>query len=281
MGLPTIKIENAAGEVLNLSADPRYEPVLSGTGPPSATIMRSKMATSDGTRFNSATVDERNLVLTIYMRRDIARARLALYRWAAAKAYIKVYYENDGIDVWLDGYIETVEVDPWEQLQNVQISIICPQPFWQDLQETYTDASDVKGAFSFPFAIPAAGIPLSTIDQTASSVIVNDGQVSTGLRIEILAKVRSLQPRIYNLETGEFIGFSVDMEPGDRLIVNTTTGQKSIVLSRNGIKTNYINTLMAGSTWLQLSVGRHEFSYTVDEGALEMVIYHTNKYQGV
>lgn len=280
--VPLIKIENARGEVLDLSADPRYVPVLTGTGPPPATINRSKIAVADGTRYNSATVEERALLLTIYIVRDVARARLNLYRYITSKGYIKVYYQSDGLDVWVEGYVETVEIDPWTQDQNMQVSIVCPQPFWRDAKETATNASNVFDLLEFPFSIDSDGIELSRSDIANSTIIKNNGHVETGVVFELVAKMRSLQPRIYNLTTGGFIGFYVDMFAGERLLINTTQGSKSVThIDADGVRSNYINTIMEGSSWLQMAVGENEYSYTVDEGEMELSIYHTNMYQGV
>lgn len=281
MALPIIKIENARGDVLNLSADPRYEPILTGTGPVAATINRSKVAVADGTRFNSATVGERNLLLTIFLKRDIARARLFLYRYVSTKEYIKVYYQADGLDVYIEGYVETAEVNPWEPDENLAVSIICPRPYWRDVDETLVDASVVKACFEFPFAIEPEGVEISTVSLTGSTVIVNEGTVEAGIIFELVATLRSLQPRIYNLSTGEYIGFYVDMLPGDRLIIDTNTGSKSVTHIRDGVSTNYINTLMEDSVWLQMAVGANEYSYTVDEGEMELWVHHTNMYTGV
>ena len=282
MAVPLIKIENARGEVLNLSADPRYVPILNGTAPPAATINRAKVSTADGTRFNSATVGERNLLLTIYIRQDVARARLNLYKYIATKGYIKVYYQADGLDLYIDGYVETAEVDPWTQDQNMQVSIICPQPYWRDVSETCTDASVVSKLFSFPFTIDSAGVELSSVDTASGTLVQNNGQVESGIRFEFKATIRSLQPRIYNLGTGEFIGFYVDMFAGERLVVNTTDGEKSATLiATDGTHKNVLNRFMEGGTWLKLAPGANELSYTVDEGEMEMRIYHTNMYQGV
>lgn len=279
--LPIIKLENARGEVLDLSANPRYYTEMTGTGPPTATVNRSKIAMADGTRYNSATVNERNLVLSITLLRDFGRARIALYKWLAAKAYVKVYYQLDDLDVWVEGYVESVEVNPYELNQTVQASIVCPYPYWQDLTETYHDATNMEKLLEFPAAFPAAGVELSTVDENDSTMIDNSGQVSSGARFEIRATIRTLQPRIYNLETGEWMGFFADLFAGDRLIINTAQGKKSVVHVRDGVQTNYINTVMPGSAWLQLGVGLNEFTYTVDEGAITLGVYHANKYQGV
>lgn len=279
--VPIVKIENARGDVLDLSADPRYEPILTGVGPVKATINFTKAGTQDGGKVNSATVDPRNLLLTVYLKRDIARARQHLYGWLVPKQYIKVYYEADGLEVCTEGTVETAEVDPWTQEENVASSIICPWPYWLDLTETYTDASQVSPQFEFPFSIEDEGVAFSTKSNITSTVIQNEGTVDAGLTFELKATLRTLQPRIYNMTTGQHIGFYVDMWPGDVLRVTTSVGNKRVTLIRDGEEYNYINKVMPDSDWPVMVVGTNEFSYTVDEGEIELGIYHTNQYVGV
>lgn len=281
MAVPLIQIENARGEVLDLSADPRYVPILQNVGPVAATINHSKVGTAPGTKFNSATVGNRNPLLTVYLVRDVARARLNLYRYIVPQEYIKIYYQNDGFNVWLDGYVETAEVDPWTQEENLAASIICPDPYWKDVSEIHTDASAVTNLFEFPFAIAEAGMELSLVDHIKTTVINNDGTIEAGCRFELLATASCKNPRIHNLDTGAYIGCQVDLLAGDRIVINTAPNNKSITLIRDGEQRNYINTFMEGSSWLTMAVGSNEFSYTVDEGEMELHIYHTNRYIGV
>lgn len=215
--VPKIKIENDRGEVLDFSASPRYMAMLTGTGPPGATINRATVSVADGTRYNSARVNERELLLTVYLLRDVARARLNLYRFVATKSHIKIYYQADDLDVFIEGYVETAEVNPWEENQYMQVSIICPMPFWQDVKSTFTDASQVSRLFEFPFAIEEEGIELSAINVAASTVIENGGTVEAGVTFVITATVVSTNPRIHNLSTGEFIGVHATLQPGDQL----------------------------------------------------------------
>ena len=281
MALPIIKIENAQGEVLNLSTDPRYIPMLQNTGPVAATINTTKAGTNPGETINSVSLGKRNLLLTVDLIRDIAQGRLNLYNWLSSGEYIKVYYSNDGLNVYAEGYIENAPVDPWTQQQSVAASIICPIPYWRELSETFTDGSNVKSLFEFPFSIAEEGIELSTVDTNTTTKVQNKGTAACGIRFELIAMVYTVNPRIYNLETNDYIGFNLEMQAGDRLIVNTALGQKSVTLLRNGVKSNYMHTLMPKSEWLQLSKGFNEFAYVTDEGDIKLHIYHTNQYTGV
>ena len=279
--IPIIKIENERGEVLNLSTDPRYTPFLTGTGPPPATINRAKASTSDGTNVNSTTVDERPLTLQVFLRRDVAKARLNLYRWLATKKQITVYYSCDGLEVFTQGYVETVDADPWQQNQFVQASIICPRPYWREMTETYTNASNVEALFEFELETDDVGVELSAIDVDTSTIIQNNGTVEAGVTFVLTATTQCTNPRIYNLSTGEFIGCWTTLQQGDRLEIRTVTGSKEVTHIRNGVRTNYINTMMEGSQWLQMAIGANEYSYTVDAGECELGIYYTNEYVGV
>ena len=281
MGIPTIRIENEKGEVLNLSTDPRYMPILTGTGPPAATINRAKIATADGTRYNSATVNERNLLLTVYLQQDIARARRNLYRWLGSKKYIKVYYQEDDLDVYAEGYVETADVNPWQELQNMQASIVCPTPYWRDVKETFTDASTVSSLLEFEFYTDDDGIELSVEDKAKSTIIQNDGTAETGATFLLTATVPTQNPYIYNMDTGEYIGFKVDLEAGDQLEVCTISGKKRVTHIRGNVRTNYINTVVDGSDWLKITPGTNEYSYTVAAGECRLGVYHTNVYIGV
>jgi hypothetical protein len=279
--VPIVKIENARGEVLDLSADPRYEPALSGVGPAAATINSAKAGTADGVRYNSGSVGARNLLLTVDLMRDIARARLNLYRWLAPKQYIKVYCDAEGLEVYAEGYVETVEVNPWSESQVVEVSILCPWPYWMDVEETHTNASHVNPLFEFPFSIPDEGVELSTKDATTSTIVQNEGTVAAGVTFELKATLFSRLPRIYNLTTGESIGFYVEMQPGDVLRATTSDGNKRVTLIRAGVETNVINKITEDSSWPKMVVGANEFTYTVSEGEMELGIYHTNQYVGV
>ena len=279
--IPIIIIENDRGEVLDFSTSTRYRAILTGTGPPAATINRSKVAMADGTRHNSGTVDERNLRLTVYLLRDVARARLNLYKYLGTNAHIKVYYQADGLDVYVEGYVETAEVNPWERQENLQASIICPDPYWKDVTETYTDASAVEALFEFPFAIDSDGVELARVDNAASTVIVNEGTAEAGAVYELQAVQIVTNPKVYNLTTGKFIGVDVELQPGDRLVISTVTDKKTVTHIRNGTRSNFINYVARGSAWPKLAIGANEYSYVTDSGECKLHIYHTNMYIGV
>ena len=70
---------------------------------------------------------------------------------------------------------------------------------------------------------------------------------------------------------------------GDIITITTKTGNKTVTLEREGVKTNIINRLISGSTWLSLREGGNNFYLRASEGLtnLKVKIIHINAYLGV
>lgn len=98
--------------------------------------------------------------------------------------------------------------------------------------------------------------------------------------IEATDNVRS--PTLYNADTDEYLQITGDLQAGDIITVTTKTGNKTVTLNRGGVKSNIINRLVSGSTWLTLREGKNRF-YLRGTGLnnLKVRIVHTNAYLGV
>lgn len=291
----TLKIENPIGEIIKLTQnEANYQVIdISGLNPPNATIINTKVAGMDGSKNSSTRLEERNIVITVKLNGDIEKNRLKLYRYFSTKQWCKIYFQSNSRDIYAEGYIETNECSPFGKGQVMQISIVCPDPYFHSLKEIWSDISQVVGVFEFPFAIGSGGIEegTTTDDATEFSVyvkdkivnILNEGEVETGVTIEITATGTVTNPVIYNVNTHESFGINTQMVKGDVEIINTNSGQKSITRIRDGKETNEINKLVRGSTWLTLRMGDNLFTYTADGGAenMQIIFKHHSKYQAV
>ena len=77
---------------------------------------------------------------------------------------------------------------------------------------------------------------------------------------------------------------NVTMQQSDTIVIDTNPGEKSITLIRDGIETNIFNSLVRGSTWLQLDFSGGAYAYEVASGVLSslmVTISHENLYEGV
>lgn len=129
----TLKIENTNGEIFELTHDfsNYYVTDVSGLTPPATTINTAKAGIIDGTFFNSASVEERNIVISLTINGDIEANRQKLYRIFPRKTPCTIYFKNANRDVKIKGYVETIECDPFVKREKAQISIICPRPYFE------------------------------------------------------------------------------------------------------------------------------------------------------
>ncbi len=261
-------IENKDGHRLNLTHEKNCEVIgIDGLTPPSADIITSKIAMNDGTRFNSAVINQRNVVIHLQLTADVESTRIMLYRYFRIKQYCRIFYKNSSRDVYCEGYVETFENDRFAIDNTVDISIICPSPWFKQINEVVSDMSQVIDMFEFPFAIEKVGIEFSVLEKNLLTKVVNSGDVETGIIMELSATSDVVNPRIYNADSHDMIGLNFEMRAGDVIEINTIKGDKHVWLIREGETTNIINTLMKNPVWLQLPVGETNFTYDCTSGA--------------
>lgn len=281
------KVENTKNKVLWLTQNESDFQVLSiqGLNPPNAQINTSKIAGLDGSRFNSSTMNERNLVITLKLRGNIERNRINLYSFFRPKEWCKFYYQNGLRDVYIEGYTESVECDLFTNKEIMQVSILCPNPYFKSLSEIIDDVSKSQAAFKFPFAISVSGVEFSTMDASKVTNVANDSDSETGVIIEIDVIGNCNTIKINNVTNGENFTLNYVFLEGDKIIIDTNKGNKSVTLIRDATATNLFTKIKKGSTFFQLSIGDNFFSYLVDNGdndsAIVVVFKHYTLYGGV
>ena len=299
------RIENKVGEVLRLTQDESEFQVvrIDGLNPPNAQINMMTMANIDGARYNSSKLETREIVLTIQLNGagDFVEAnRQRLYRFFPTKEWCKFYYTNNFRDVFIEAYANTVTVSPFDNTQQMQVSIICPQPYFKSLQLIIDDISKQMARFEFPFAFGSNGatnpdvpvfeetddaIPFSEIEMGRITNVYNNSESECGMVIEINIVLPVNMVTIQNTDTGEFITIEHSFIQEDKIVINTNRGEKSISLIRNGISENIFPSLVKGSTFLQLNIGNNYFGYTLGEGVepsrAHIIFKHHTVYRGV
>lgn len=422
---------------------------IQGLAPASATINTSEGAYIDGQLFNSSKVNMRTLEIAFAIENDAAQNRIEVYKVLKPKQEVRAYYSSSVRNVYIDGYVESVEITHYDMKQICTVAILCPAPFWQSAQTLINELTTVQDAFHFPFASTAhdtvslnlapffsaelpesggsnewwqtvsdeitalsdgwahiecdntSGSALKTIsfypaavlgivanetytvmfevrncvvsqavgiisvagaakqllrvsqgiqgdgiyycvknarsdvssstmladfriavaggvsismdlrmslykgeytgeyvpyaetggeivfaylDPTASVTVENDGDVQTGIIIELYASNTISNPKIWDYTTLEFIGLNFTMQPFDKITIDTRAGEKTVKLLRNGVTTNIFNSLDKNSSWLQLDFGGSVYAYEVGTGIasdLVVSISHTDLYEGV
>lgn len=279
-----LSVRNTKGEILDLTNDSRYSLYqIDGLNPTPATLNFSQLANYDGSIYNSGQLGNRNIVLYIKIHNDAESNRINLYKYFQLKKMIRIFYENNTRSVYIDGYVETFEIEYFSMNEIVQISIVCPNPYWKADEETQLDFSNTIDLFEFPFSIPVEGIEFSRIESITTTYI-DSGEIETGITIEFIANSNQiLNPKFINRTTQEYFVLNFDMNEGDVIRINTRRGEKSVILIRDAVETNIINNIQTGSKWVHLEPGINELSYECDEGQLNLTVHviTTKCYEGV
>ncbi len=167
------------------------------------------------------------------------------------------------------------------------VDLICPNPYWTDVELNKKQIALWKGDFHFPLVIPkTTGIIMGHREPSLIVNVTNTGNVKSGMIIEFKAKGTLKNPSLFNVNTREFIKINKSMIAGEKIIINTNVGKKKILQELNGIETdilNYLDITGGGDTFLQLDVGDNLFRYDADSNLdnLEVSIYYNNNYLGV
>ncbi|MDE5753280.1 MAG: phage tail family protein, partial [Oscillospiraceae bacterium] len=262
---------------------------IEGLNPPAGTISISSYAGMNGSYLNNAFIEKRNVIIHFEMRGiHIEKRRHQLYKVVKPSRYIKVYYTTANIDVFAEGYVETCELKNFEEFTNGQISILCPDIYWYSIESLFAYYSQITGGFTFPYPTDEEPQPfiLGQYNTQNMMIIENDGD-ETGFNLIVEAEskeeIAAVSPIIYNANTDEYLQIAGEIMNGDIITVTTKTGNKTVTLERGGVKTNIINRLVSGSTWLTLREGTNRFYLRATQGLenLKVHIEHTNAYLGV
>lgn len=271
---------------------------MTGLGPPTASVNTSKVATKDGSKYNSARAEERNIVLPMYFAPipTIEDARHRSYKYFPLKKPVILAFKTDNRECQIVGYVETNEPDICSDREGCQVSIICPNPYFSSIYDTVTSFSGVEASFEFPFSNEDTSNPhieFGKIVVKAENLVRYEGDAESGVQIRITASATVKNITIYNVDTRGTMHIYHDklaaltgsgIVKGDEIIITTDKGSRSVTLLRNGTSTNILNAIdPRNDEWFSLTKGDNIFAYTVDEGSdyLMFVVDHTTLYEGI
>lgn len=277
----TLIAENYRGEQLQLVPNPNYYVEMDGITGAAAVINTSVTGNSVGSLFNSSRTEERDISLSIMPRGNVEANRIRLYRFFQSGKLVRLYYKNNARDVYIDGYVrQSPEGSLFAKAETMEILLVCPTPYWKSRNSVITDISDVVPRFTFPFAIEDP-IPFSELEKGVEKTVVNNGDVESGVIIELRADGPVSDIAIYDEYGGSF-KVNYEMKAGDLITINTYRGEKSIELLRDGITSNLFKYVGDNPTWFNLAPGDNIFTVSATGSVLLQIKYiNYNLYEGV
>jgi hypothetical protein len=272
------------GDVLSLSANPDFILThIDGQTSASASVSSNVIGGVDGDTVSNMQTEFRSLIFDLRIRSgvDVEEAKRRILRVIKLKQSGTVLWSQNNRTVSITGKVERIEMPRWANGIVMQIEMHCEQPFWEDIDEIVEQISEAINLHYFTddptdmLYFTDEGIVIGEYDLTRSKNFFNEGDVSVGIEIEILAVATVTNPIIYDSENNFFgVGYGtadkqVKMQSGDKIVITTHRGKKSVTL--NGV--SLFNKIKPNSTWLQLATGDNRFAINSDDDALDNMTF--------
>ena len=156
--------------------------------------------------------------------------------------------------------------------QSVRVNLLCPSPFWLDIEESSQQMITLEGGFSLPTSFP---FNLATTSGLSEVDIFVNSDVPTPVRIDFEGE--AVNPKVENKTTGEFVKIAQTIQEGEVLEINTAFGNKYARIGND----NVLHYIDLDSTFWQLQPGWNTIEYTMDSGDGRVNLYWKNRYLGV
>lgn len=279
--METLTFTNARGEVVHFGGPPYYLQKVEGLGDVSADTQLQKSAYQDGSTYLDSVLAEREIPIEFLIVHDEGYKEVSASRERIARVLNPklgpgiLRYENEHLIREIEAVADSVPVYPDDKrndsMQKGLINLTCPNPYWRELLVTEEPAFEPR--FRFPFSGPfIVGL------QRDRRIINNTGDAPAPIQIEFFGP--ALNPRIINNTTGEYIKVNQQLQEGERMMIDTTDGEKSVFfISESGEKRsvfNWIDISGKGSTFFKLQIGENDIEYTADsdiQGAIVNIRY--------
>ena len=141
------------------------------------------------------------------------------------------------------------------------ISIFCSNPMFLLSNAIDVSIADTQGMFGFPLIFKPEGIILGLRKKSLFTDVTNDGAIEVGMTVTIEALGTTKNPRIINVNTNEYMRINKTMVAGEKIVINTNKGERSVYGYVNGEKENYFDYFDFDNVWLQVPNGISTFTY--------------------
>lgn len=231
---------------------------ITGVDPAKSSIPLSPYANINASVVGTPTTDSRNMVLTIDLDPDFSKGET--YESIRDRVYgllspnnryrFLIEYDNSTRSRFIEGYVESNEIEYFSQSQIMTVSIVCPKPYFvsqSTITLTHTANSGVYKLSTVPSAQTRFGVKLNgplvnPSFETATGTITYNGTVGENdtLQISTLdgAKTVTFSPggsnpvRVYGRTTGTINQY---LGPGQsdwfRVYSTNTDSKPSVTLS--------------------------------------------------
>lgn len=271
--LTLVEVTNPLGNTLQLplldSSAGYVVENIDGLDPVTATLTTSSLAQVDGATPQNAQRTTRNITMTLGLQPDfvtnsVQSLRSALYDYLITKANVKMGFYLDGsLYAITSGQVEDFQNSMFSADPTAAISIICYDPDFYAPTQTSQSGNTVSDTTTMDVIYPGT---------TETGVIFTlnvNATITGGLTIYNTTPDNVVQKMFID---GNYVS-------GDIVTVNTIPLQKSVTLTRSGLKSSLLALKDPAATWISLKKGTNKFRGVVaGGGTIPYTVAFTPKY---
>lgn len=256
-----------------------------GLGDVEATVQMQKSPFQDGSSLVDTVLESRFITMEFILRADdyvgvrkgrsdmsrvlSPRLGVGLLKYVSGDTERVIYAVPEGVPAFPDGDARG------ERWQRGLLTLVCPSPFWQDVNATQMKLEDFVGNFFFPISFPA-----SFSIRGDQKQFMNDGHVPTPIKVTFRGE--AVNPMITKLSTGEFIRINRTIPAEHSLVITTDFNSRTVrIVDPYGNELSAMGYIDLDSSFFSLDVGENNLSFITDGGNPEVFIEYRNLYLGV
>lgn len=276
---------NQIGEAITFKQRrPYFLQALDGTGNIRQVVNTFHAPNQDGAFFISGALEMRNIVLEGTIIADTA-AQAGILQQRLLRLFTP---KMNGTLVYRAARIQCVVEEvlfaagSGARYPAFYISLLCPSPFFEALDQRRVELAAWMNLFSFPLEIPAAGIEMGKREPSQIIKVENIGDVPCGCTISFSALGTLSNPELMNVDTGEVFRLIKTMKAGEELRAYTHFAGKRVVQIINDKESNAFSFMDTASTFLQLAPGINTLRYNAANNLdlLEVSVYYRPLFLG-
>lgn len=279
--------ENSYGYKLEFSYHfPFYLDSYNGIHEYSGSNATAKSAFGVGVTYIGTSVNQRNITLIVAFEDDdlMQVHRDQIYNIFPLKDRGTLYFYEGTKERKINYYVDDVVPTFKGRYLYYTISLMCPDPYFMDINETKTSIQKWDKLFEFKLEITESGIEFGSKNESTSIEIENNSHIDYGLTITFSATGDVENPGLENKLTGETLKLNYQLKINEKIVVTTFNNNKKIIfIDSNGYETNITNSIVFGSKFLQAVNGVNKYVATADEGLdkLDVNISYSHYYEAV
>lgn len=242
---------------------------IDGLNPAKADIFTANNIGQDGATYKGARTGMRNIVLYLgFTKTDPERSanvylRGDVYERFPPKGKVRmVFFSDNHPSIQIEGYVESVESDIFSRMPDVQISIICPDPYFEALEER-----SIAGVDGTNLVLPRLGNAPTPFTLKTEKLTEACGFIQLKNAID------------------DRISIYHDFSVNDELYVNTNPGKKQAKVYRwDSLHANVLDGIRGGNMGMVFD-SRATYLRVLTNGpsvgALKYKVWYTPRYLGL